>query len=949
MIHPFITKKTVIAMAIASAFSFGLVACGGGGEQEVTQEAAVNSTELRTSTSLLQGWKFVQDDSLTEADALANSGNSWSDVTLPHTWNATDAAQTAQTSPTSKDYKRGLGWYKLEFNGSTSAATQWLQFDGASIVADVWLNGEKLGQHKGAFTAFRFDVTGKLKSGKNVLLVKVDNSAPTSNSSITAIAPFSGDFNMSGGLYRGVSLVSTQDKAHFALNESVISKDTSGNDITQYVAGAGVYARTTAVTSGSATVNVLGRLKNDSTVDGSYIVQASLLEADGKTLKKAVQKKDIYVKAGADVQTSLDMTVESAHLWQGVADPYLYKLVVELKNSAGTTIDKVVQGFGIRQMSFDPNKGFFLNGKSTPLHGVNMHQDYLGKAWAIGTAETDESLALVKEIGANTIRLAHYPHASYTYQQADKLGLVVMAEVPFVNSSAYATYTNCSQGNVDPETTGFAANVRLQAQELIRQQYNHASIGLWSVGNETTTMAAATCGQTQSTNNVTALLTSLHNLAKTEDPGRVTTLAAQITRSGDTVLPDPVSVAGITDTYSVNRYFQWYYGTSETQLAEHLDDLHTQNPTQSIGVSEYGAGAAITHHTDNVYGGRVCSADGSGSARICYQPEGYAGYVHEKQYAAMVGKEYVYGTYVWNMFDFGSGVRHEGDVGATNTKGLVTFDRKTKKDPFFFYKANWTAEPVTYIANRRYTQRAYPVTDIKLYSNADSVTLNVNGKAVGTKTAVDCPLKVCEFKSVSLAAGSNSISAVGTHSGNTVTDTVTWNLSSDNASNIYIAAGQLTTGFKSTDSLLGSHSYGSDNFFVGGELPVPPGRGAIGLSGNVVINGLGSTTVPDTGRVWDMWREGSSFSYQIPLANGTYKVTLGFLEPTATAAGTRVFNVDANGVNQIANLDIFSAAGANKTAIARSFNVTVSNGSLKLDFTGVTGKAIVSNISVVKQ
>lgn len=948
MISRSIHKNSVIVVAIATLLSVGLAACGGGDEEGVAQVTA-DPMELRSSTDLLQGWKFVQDDSLSEADALANSGNSWSDVRLPHTWNATDAAQTAQTSPTSKDYKRGLGWYRLEFDATRTTGTQWLQFDGASIVADVWLNGEKLGQHKGAFTAFRFDVTGKLKSNKNVLLVKTDNSAPTSNSSVTAIAPLSGDFNMAGGLYRGVSLVSTQDKTHFALNEAVTSKDTSGNDVAQYVAGTGVYVRTMSIHGGAAVINVSSKLKNSSTVDGSYTIQASLLEADGKTLKTSAQKQGIFVKAGSDAQDSMDITVDAVRLWQGIADPYLYKLVVELKNSAGTTIDKVVQDIGIRQMSFDPAKGFLLNGKSVPLHGVNMHQDYLGKAWAISNADTDESLALVKEIGANTIRLAHYPHASYTYQQADRLGLVVMAEVPFVNESALAGFTSCPLGNVDPETTGFAANARLQTQELIRQQFNRASIGLWSVGNEATTKAVAACGQTQVNNNVTPLLTSLNDLAKTEDPGRATTVAAQIQRSGDAVLPDRVSVAGITDTYSVNRYFQWYYGTTEDQISSHLDDLHRQNPGQALGVAEYGAGAAISHHTDNVHGGRVCSADTTGSARICYQPEGYAGYVHEKQYAGMVGKEYIYGTYVWNMFDFGSGTRHEGDIGATNTKGLVTFDRKIKKDPFFFYKANWSSEPVTYIANRRYTERAYAVTDIKIYSNASAVTLTVNGVPIGTKVAADCPLKVCEFKGVKLAAGGNSISAVGSHAGKSITDTVTWNLAADNATNVYIAAGQLTTGLRSTDTLLGNHTFGSDNFFVGGELPAQVGRGSIGLSGNVVIGGLGSSTIPEAGRVWDMWREGAAFGYQIPVAHGTYRVTLGFLDPTATAAGARVFNVDANGVNKIANLDIFAVTGAARTAITRSFTVDVTDGLLKLDFSGVAGKAIVSNITVARQ
>jgi beta-galactosidase len=916
--------KRAINLAVAMALTLGVAACGGGGSNGTPDETPVDTTEFRAVTPLTQGWRFVQDDMLIEADALANDGNSWSSVSLPHTWNATDAATTAQTSPSTVNYKQGIGWYRLEFDNPDPGATQWLEFDGASIVADVWLNGEKLGQHKGAFTAFRFDVTPKLKPGMNVLKVKTDNTTASSN----AIAPVPGygDFNMSGGLYREVKLVSTLDKTHFALNEAVLSKDTSGNEIVQFVAGRGIYARTVSVDNNTATINVVAKLNNDSISDGDYTVRASLLEADETTLKKAIQK-NIDIKAGMEDQVSLDLTIDQPRLWQGVEDPYLYKLVVELQNGAGSTIDKVVQDFGVRQMVFNPDKGFFLNGKSTPLHGVNMHQDYLGKAWAIDASDTDESFALIKEIGANTLRLAHYPHASYTYEKADKLGVIVIAEIPFVTGAMG-----------DLETTGYAANTRLQLQELIRQQYNHASIGLWSIGNETTTLGSYT-GQ----DNVTSLLGSLHTLAKTEDPGRLTTLAAQITRSGDTVLPDAISVAGITDTYSINRYFQWYYGTSETQLASHLDDVHAQNPTQPLSVSEYGAGAAITHHTDNPYGGRACTSDATSRSRICYQPEEYASYVHEKNYAGMISKEYLFGTYIWNMFDFGSGIRHEGDIGATNTKGLVTFDRKTQKDPFFFYKANWAKEPVTYITGRRYTQRAYPVTDIKVYSNADHVTLSVNGAPIGAKSAADCPTRVCEFKNVTLTAGSNSISAVGEHAGKTVTDTVTWSLSADNASNIYIAAGQLATGFKSTDSLLGNHTYGSDNFFSGGIAP------ASYL--NTVIGNLDST-VPETGRVWDTYREGSSFSYQIPLANGNYRVTLGFLEPVTTAAmttGARVFNVAANGANQIASLDIFSAAGGSRAAITRSFNVAVTNGQLKLDFAGGAGNAIVSNIAVVKQ
>jgi beta-galactosidase len=911
-------------IAFSLVMSATLLACGGGGggsNSPSTPAAPVATTaEARAVTPLMQGWRFTQNDSLTDDQALAAQADTWARVSLPHTWNAQDAATTAQSTPTTPTYKRGVGWYRLEFdNADAASATRWLQFDAASIVADVWLNGTKLGQHRGAFTAFRFDVSQLLKPGKNVLLVKTDNSAASSDSSPTAIAPLGGDFNMSGGLYRGVSLVGTPGTVHLALDD---------------MGSTGVFARNTSVSAGRATVNVLAKVKNDSKADGVFTVTAALIEADDKTVK-ASATVEVAVKAGTAVAPAQDVVIDQPHLWQGLSDPYLYTLVTEVKDASGNTLDKVVQKFGVREMRFDPDQGFFLNGRSVPLHGVDLHQDLSGKAWAISRDDIDQSFAFIKEIGANTVRLAHYPHSDYTVQQADKLGVVIWAELPLVSSTSVTRLA-------DPEATGFAANARQQLQELIRQQFNHPSIGIWSIANEVT-------GGTDASNNVQALLASLNQTAKSEDPARMTTLANQVTRNGDVVLPDTLTQTGYTDSYGVNRYFQWYYGTSETQLGQNLDALHASNPTQPIGVSEYGAGSAITHHTDNVLGGRVCSRDTSGSRRICYQPEGYADYVHEKAYAQLVARPYLMGTWIWNMFDFGSGNRHEGDVGQTNTKGLVTFGREVKKDVFYFYKANWTTTPVTYITSRRYTERAYSRADLKVYSNADSTSLEVNGVLIGQKSAAECPLKVCEFPRIALREGSNTISARGVHATGTVVDSVNWNLSAENARNVYIAAGQLTTGFASNDPLLGNHKYGSDNFFAGGELPPIVGFSTIGLSGFVAVNGLGTTTIPEAGRVWDMWREGSSFSYSIPVANGTYNVTLGFLEPTATAAGVRVFNVSANGTAQISDLDVFQAAGGRNTAIARSFPVTVTNGELRLDFAGVTGKAIVSNIAVMKQ
>jgi beta-galactosidase len=868
----------------------------------------VSTADLRITEKLVRSWRFLQDDALTDEAALAATGAGWQEVSLPHTWNASDAASTTATTP----YKRGRGWYRLAFNRPLRGVRHWLQFDGASIVADVWLNGKTLGQHKGAFTAFRFDVTDTLRAGENVLLVKTDNSEPKTDTDPTAIAPLSGDFNMSGGLYRSVSLVSTVGDAHLALDD---------------FASSGVFGRTTSVNSGLATVNVRAKLANDSKRDGTYIVRAGLVDAGGQVGGRA--QNSVSIKAGGTSEIGLELVVSQAHLWQGVSDPYLYKLVVELTNTSGIAVDRVVQGFGIRQMSFDANGGFFLNGTSTPLHGVAMHQDYLGKAWAISDRDTDESLGLIRELAANTVRLAHYPHSQHTLEQADRLGLVVWAEVPFVNG----TRLGCSSADA---TSAFTANLKQQLQELIRQQYNHPSIGLWSIGNETTMSQTMGCRGTPGKDNVTPVLRTLQAVAKAEDSGRVTTMADL--NEGTARFGTFVPVGGISDTWALNRYFMWYYGDSADELGRNLDDLHAKYPRQPVGVSEYGAGAALSDHTDNPQGGPVGSFN-MGVPRV-YQPEEYAGYVHEQNYRVLTSRKYVWGTYLWNMFDFGSGIRNEGDVRGTNTKGLVTFDRRTRKDPFFFYKANWSHDPVTYIAGRRYINRASAVADITVYSNAESVQLSVNGTPVRTMMREQCPVKACVFTTVPLRAGANTVVARGTHGGATVTDQVEWTLA--NASDVNIAAGQLVTGFTSSTGAL----YGSDNFFRGGKGSA---IAQVGLGEPADATPVRGVADSNEAKLYSAFRSGT-FRYDIPLANGSYSVTLGFIEPgRATAVGGRVFSVAANGEKRVADLDLLSVAGAYRTVVTRSFPVTVADGRLELVFTPTAGEAVVSNITVRKQ
>ncbi|MCS0630193.1 malectin domain-containing carbohydrate-binding protein [Telluria mixta] len=866
---------------------------------------------VRRTTPLLADWRFVQDDALADDAALAASGTDWQPVALPHTWNARDAASTAQTGPDSTPYKRGRGWYRLEFDHAGVPANAWLQFDGAAIVADAWLNGRYLGRHRGAFTAFRFDVTGKLAAGRNVLLVKVDNSAPVHGDDPTAVAPLGGDFNISGGLYRGVALIETPARTHLALGDHGAS---------------GVVAETVALRPGRATLRVRATVEN---VSDAGTVRAALIDAAGRTV--ASGRRPVRVSGAGAARAQLALDVARPRPWQGTDDPYLYRLRVDLLDRNGRVIDRVEQPFGIRTFRFDARAGLFLNGRHLRLHGVNLHQDWQDKAWAIGPREIDASLAIAREMGANAVRLAHYPHAAHAYDEADRLGLVVWSELPFVERSL--TPADCKAGAAIPPA--FLDNLDDQLREMIRQQVNHPGIAMWSIANE-----VAMGGTCRGTDTVTPVLHRLHALAKREDPGRPTTLA-DFNEDYPVVGPmfPVLPTGGITDIWAVNRYHLWYYPGGGDAFGAALDRFHAKYPAQPLGVSEYGAGAALTQQTDNPLGGLVGSMDMHGRARTVHQPEGYANHVHEQVYAALAQRDYLWGTFVWSMFDFGSGTRHEGDIGGTNTKGLVTFDRATRKDPFYFYKANWSDAPVTYITGRRYTARAYRVTDVRVYSNADTVRLTLNGRDIGVRSAAACPLRTCVFPGVVLAEGANRIEARGTHGTHTVTDTVAWTLAPDNARNVYLAAGQVATGLVSKDG----HRYGSDNYFVGGqgtplELDSPYGT-RFGVR-------VANVTDPADAALWAAVRHGT-FGYRIPLDDGRYRVTLGFLDPDRNAQpGTRRFRVDANGVTRIDDLDIVAAAGAPATALVRSFEVDVADGSLRLDFVPQAGEAVLSNLVV---
>jgi beta-galactosidase len=875
-------------------------------------------TELRTTQILTDGWRFVFDDDLADSAALASTGLDWAAVTLPHSWNAEDAASLQATG-----YERGVGWYRLEFPTPAAGARHWLEFGAASLVADVWLNGQSIGSHKGAFTTFRFDVTDDLAAPGtvNVLLVKVDNSLPRDDDDRTAIPPMGGDFNVSGGLYRHVALVSTPRTVHFDLGDT---------------GGPGVYATTASIASGAAQLRWRAKVASDSLsgeghAGGHYTVRLSLVDAAGQVAATIDRPIEVAESDVAEVNASLD--VPNPHLWQGTADPYLYKLVAEVLGGDGLPIDRIVQSFGIRQMRFDPNEGFFLNGQHVRWHGVAVHQDFLGKAWATTNADVDTSLALIQEIGANAIRFGHYPFSQYWMQRADELGLIAWYEAAM---GVRTSVDRCVDRDASP---AFVESAKQQLTEFIRQSFNHASASLWAVANETT-QGQRSCGEDKY-DNVRPVLRALHEHAKRLDPTHPT---------GYAEFPEPVprkglqATEGITDVYGSNRYFWWY--TQEVhQMPGLLDDLHDLAADHALVITEYGGGAALTHHTDNPLGGppEVRSApEGAQSS----QPEEYAAYLHEQNWRVLSSKPYLVGSFVWNMFDFGSGHRNEGDVLGVNTKGLVSFDRQTRKDPFYFYKANWTSTPTTHIVGRRYTNRAYAVVDVKVYSNADSVDLAVNGVPAGSLTAERCEQRTCIFPDVTLAQGLNTVVATGNHAGVPVADTVEWTLATED---VNIAAGRLATGLMTAAGAL----FGSDEFFVAGDtgfidIALDPIGGHLDL-GDDPSGGDPAVEGTDDRQLFKYFRFGE-FSYDIPLPDGNYAITLGFVEPDKdVAVGDRVFSVTANGQLLVENLDVLAEAGAAHTAFTKTYLGPITGGRLILEFTPVEGDAIVSNIKIIRQ
>ncbi|WNO52387.1 glycoside hydrolase family 2 TIM barrel-domain containing protein [Stakelama saccharophila] len=860
----------------------------------------------RVAQNLSDGWRFHLGQPEADPRAAGFDDRRWQRVSVPHNWNR--IGNYDETRRSDADTTRGIGWYRLRFTAPPADGRRaYLQFDAASIIADVWLNGEKLGRHEGAFSRFRLDATDALREGDNVLAVRVDNSAPDPGSATANIVPISGDFFMYGGLYRPVSLIRV-GQAHVELQD---------------YGSAGVYERVLALDDRSARVAVRTELRNDAKRDGVFRLVTTIRDASGRAV--ASDRQDVSLAAGAARSVSAELSIADPRRWDGRRDPYLYRTTVELRDPSGALLDRVEQPLGLRTIRVDADKGFFLNDRHVELHGVTRHQDRLDKGWALSRNDHAEDMRLIEELGANTIRLSHYNQAQPFYDLADRHGMILWAELGLVNLTA-------PKGEKDMPPA-MMASARRQLKELIRQNYNHPSVGFWSIGNEVTNWSSK--GLTPK-GGARAAMEALDRVAKAEDATRPTTLAVCCEPLPGEIDKGQERTSGSADTVGYNLYLGWY-STGHVEDAARLGDvmggLHAEHPGLPIGVGEYGGGGAVTQHTDNVRGGKLESISRP-------QPEEAEAAIHELSWKALEPLDFLWGSYVWQMFDSTSDLRQEGDSSDINTKGLVTFDRKTKKDAYYFYQAAWrTDAPILHLAERHYVDRAYRTVDVRAYSNAARAELTLNDRAIGSARCAD---HVCVWPKVRLAMGVNRLRASAERDGRIATDAIAWTYDGPERA-LHVRAGTLT-GVR----LANGTRYGSDNYFDGGT------GHTLNPFKRELYAGDGSNTNPpkkvvgtETPELYASWRAAQRFGYDLPVPDGEYRVVIHLFEPEGLKPGERVFSVTASGGETRRGIDPARLAGGTLRAATIRMTGAARNGVLRLDFAADRGEALVSAIDVL--
>lgn len=653
---------------------------------------------------------------------LDDSG--WEAVSIPHTWNNIDGQDgTAGGSKDIKitDYFRSDCWYrkKIFIENDDNERQIFLRFQGVNTQAELFINGNSAGTHRGGYTAFSIEITPYLNFGEeNLIAVKVNNEYTEE------IAPLTADFTFYGGIYRDIELIK-KDKIHFGFGEfSTRGIKITTPLVTNEKAECIISAVVENNTDSEKTLKIVSKIgKNESFTKNPYIEKTDFEESTAEN-KFSVEKNSVLIiSANSKQEVKFTFEIENPHLWNGRKDPFLYEASLKILDGENI-LDTVSDTMGLRFFEVNKEKGFFLNGKSYPLRGVSRHQDREGLGNALTLHEHNEDFALIYDMGVSSIRLAHYPQAEYFYRLCDSYGIVVWAEIPVVDLvGGSGSYENPSK-----ERKEFFATTKHQLREMINQNYNHPAIVCWGIQNEI---------QNRFDDVMRPFSEELHSIVKSEDKYRYSVMATNHTGAGNWK----------SDLVAWNVYPGWY-GMSRKQLGWFLDKFRFDRPT---GISEYGAGGNYNQHKLKP---SKPKHDGH------WHPEEYQTLCHEAFLKSINERDYLWCTYVWNMFDFGSDGRNEGNRPGMNDKGLVSFDRKVKKDSYFLYQSAWSKNPMVHITSRRITERKRK-TFFKIYSNGSEVSLYVNGKKHKAISAEDCKQNgIFIFKSIKLRKGENEIKAV---------------------------------------------------------------------------------------------------------------------------------------------------------------------------------------------
>lgn len=865
---------------------------------------AVTSFAQRQTETINDGWKFYKGE-LPDASNPDLNDAAWEQINLPHTWNAKDGYET-------KNYYRGAAWYrrKLQLPASMRSKKVYIKFGAALLSADVFVNGKLAGHHQGGYTAFVVDLT-KFLSATNVLniAVRVDNSKQE-------IAPLSGDFTLWGGLYRYVWLIAT-DQVHFEL-ENMSSK--------------GVFVQTPAVSEKEASVSVKGSLLNDESVAKKIKIVSSIINPSGKIISKNEQSFSVAANAKQDFVTN-KQTVQSPLLWTPET-PSLYRITTEIIDAnSGVLLDAVENPLGFRWYRFDPAAGFFLNGKPYKLLGVASHQDQIGSGSALDNQQQRRDIRLIKEMGANFIRISHYPQDETIMEECDRTGILTSVEIPVVDMIS--------------DTEEFHRNTEYSLCEMIRQYYNHPSVIMWGYMNEImlgTLRKVPELLRPRYMEATRKLQLKLDSIVKEEDPSRPT-FAAQ----HNSPVYDSIGLSSIPDVLGLNLYQGWYEA-DVSMFGTFMDAQHKLHPKRTHLISEYGAGSDTRLHS---------------LAPSCFDfSVEYMQLYHEAMLPMIKNRNYISGGVVWNFIDFGSANREES-MPHINNKGLV-FANRTTKDIYYYYKAALTKAPLLYIASREWTNRtgiadavgkSIATQPLKVYTNLAQVQLLLNGVSMGyRKVTNNTAVWNLPFKN-----GNNTIEVTGNKDGKIIKDYL----------NIYfdvkpLQLKQIKTGFELAINV-GSNCYFTDDqsgFTWVADKEYTPGSwgyvgGAIQRSFperiGIQVEIKNTRNIP----LYQTARKGIK-AYKFDVPDGDYEITIGFAEPGANntfiindlgfnpnnTKDNSVFSVSINGAEKITALDLLNTYGA-VTAVDKTFMISAEKGiGITVDFTAVKGETLLSVIKI---